>query len=350
MKNVAEFNFNLPWYLIFILLLSYVVLRQGLRRTSRVVHFNGRPVTDGAMEIYAHRAFRGLLPEQTMPAYIAALRLGVDYVDMDVGMTQDGVLVVTHNLDLNLDLTRDQHGVWITTSLPIHNLTFPALRQYNVGKLKPGTKYAAFFPQQQAKDAPIPALKEVVQYVKRVAGDRVGLQIEIKTDPEHPELTATPREFALALYKLIREEGIIDRTEIQAFDWRCLLELKQLDPRVKTAALSDSTMILPSGLWTAGLKPQDYGGSLPQMVKCLGADCWEPFEMELIKEMVEEAHILGLKVVPWSWPEKEGCEFNYERIEQLIAWGVDGFINDRSDIARGVLATRGYNLPQGFVI
>jgi glycerophosphoryl diester phosphodiesterase len=72
--------------------------------------------------------------------------------------------------------------------------------------------------------------------------------------------------------------------------------------------------------------------------------------MDLTKSDLDEAHRLGLKVVVWGWPEKEGTEFNYALIEKMIDWGVDGFITDRPDILRGILVTRGMNLPNGFEI
>lgn len=190
--------------------------------------------------------------------------------------------------------------------------------------------------------------------MKEIAGDNVGFQIEIKTDPTQPELTASPKEFARALYQLMREQDIGNRTEVQAFDWRCLVELNKLSKNIKTAYLSDHTTEVmddtETGTWTAGLLPKDYGYSLPTMVKHLGGYCWEPYEMDLTKNDLDEAHRLGLKVVAWGWPEQEGMEFNYERIEKLIDFGVDGIIADRPDILRGILVTRGLNLPNGFEI
>jgi len=215
------------------------------------------------------------MPEQTLPAYVAALRLGVDYVDMDIGMTKDGVLVLTHNLTLNPDLTRDQSGRWVTEPIPINTLTLQELQKHDVGRLKPGTQYASYFPHQRPDDhTPIPTLGEIVRLVKRIAGDKVGFQIEIKNDPTQPQLTASPSELAHALYRLITDEGIGDRTEVQAYDWRCLVELNKLDRNIKTAYLSDHTTVAMDnteiGTWTAGLLPKDHGYSLPQMVKYLG--------------------------------------------------------------------------------
>jgi glycerophosphoryl diester phosphodiesterase len=112
------------------------------------------------------------MPEQTLPAYIAALRLVVDYVDMDIGMTQDGVLVLTHNLTLNPDLTRDQNGRWVTDSIPINTLTLQELQKYDAGRLKPGTQYTSYFPHQTPNDhTPIPTPGEIVRLVKRIASD-----------------------------------------------------------------------------------------------------------------------------------------------------------------------------------
>jgi glycerophosphoryl diester phosphodiesterase len=295
------------------------------------------------------------MPEQTLPAYVAALRLGVDYVDMDIGMTKDGVLVITHDLTLNPDLTRDQKGRWITDRIPIKSLTLHELRKYDVGRLKPGTQYASYFPHQRPVDlTPIPTLREVIRFVKKTAGDKVGFQVEIKNDPTQPELAASPKDFARALYQLITEEDIGDRTEIQAFDWSCLIELNKLDKNIKTAYLSDHTTEVmddtEKGTWTAGLLPKDYDYSLPKMIKHLGGHCWEPFAADLTKSDLDEAHRLGLKVVAWGWPEQEGMEFNYARIEKLIDFGVDGIITDRPDILRGILVTRGLNLPNGFEI
>jgi glycerophosphoryl diester phosphodiesterase len=156
------------------------------------------------------------------------------------------------------------------------------------------------------------------------------------------------------LYQLITEEDIGDRTEIQAFDWRCLIELNKLDKNIKTAYLSDHTTEVmddtEKGTWTAGLLPKDYGYSLPKMIKHLGGHCWEPFATDLTKSDLDEAHRLGLKVVTWGWPEQEGMEFNYTQIEKMIDFGVDGIITDRPDILRGILVTRDLNLPNGFKI
>ena len=341
MKNISNFLF-----------IAFVFI-SGCENGSldnRVITYNGRPLNHNGIELYGHRGARGLYPEQTMPAYAAALSIGVDYVDMDLGITRDGVLVITHDLGLNPDITRDKDGNWIREATPIHSMTLQEVQSYNVGMIKPGTAYASYFPDQKPVDAYIPTLEEVVDYVISVAGDRVGFQFEIKNDPSKPQLTVSPYEFAAAVSKFIEEKGIIDRTEVQAFDWQCLIELKKLNSNIKTAALSDHTTEVmddtETGLWIAGLKPADFDYSLPKMVKHINADCWEPFQVDLTAKDLQTARDLGLKVVVWGWPEKEKTDYNTDMMQKMIDWKVDGIISDRPDRLREILALNGYEVPR----
>ncbi len=303
------------------------------------IEYNGKPTPAQYIEIYAHRGGRGLLPESTLPAYRAAVNHGnITYVDMDINMTRDGVLVVNHDFSLNRNITRDRHGQWIKQATPIYQLTYQQLQLYNVGAIKPGSHYASYFPQQQSlAEAHIPTLKQVVEEVKALAGNRVGFQIEIKSDPTRPQLSASPQAYAKALNQLLLEERIVDRTEVQSFDFRCLLALKTLNPAIKTAFLTLQPESQDSR-WTAGYRLSDYDNSFPTMVRALGGDCWEPFEMDLTQAKLDQAHTLGLKVAVWGMPEREaGSDFNQKQIKKLIKWGVDGIITDRPDELQSLL-------------
>ena len=174
---------------------------------------------------------------------------------------------------------------------------------------------------------------------------------------DHPEFSAEPKVFAEALYKILKDEKIIDHAEIQAFDFRCLYELQQLDSKVKTAYLTsrdnekggvdDFFNSDPSkaGLWTGGKLVRDFGNSIPKMVKSLGGFAWEPEDYQLTEEALKEAHALGLKVVVWSWPEKLGTAFDAKLVEKMIRWGVDGIITDDPGRLLSMLAARGMSLP-----
>jgi len=300
-----------------------------------------------SITIYGHRGARGLAPENTLPAYKVALMQGVDYVDLDVAMTKDGVVVVQHDLTLNPDLTRDSTGNWIKNDeLVVKNLTLKQLQTYDVGKIKPKTDYAALFPAQiPVNHTRIPTLRQVIHYVKSIAGDSVGFQIEIKTDPTQPNLSVTPQKIVLALEKIIKEEGIVNRTKIQAFDWRCLLLLQKINPKIKTAYITDinleKTMLNtdPSiaGQWSAGKLLKDYHSSIPEMINTLGGKSWDAQDIQMTSEKVKEAHRLGLKIDVWSSPSYSGKDVDVVLIKKLIAMHVDGIITDRPDIVKNLM-------------
>lgn len=294
--------------------------------------------------IYGHRGARGLAPENTLPAYSVALLQGVDYVDLDVAMTKDGVLVVQHDLTLNPNLTRNAKGQWIKSkNLIIKNLTLKQLQTYDVGQIKPNTNYAKLFPSQQPSNhARIPTLTQVIHYIKKAAGDRVGFQIEIKTDPTNSKLSVSPCIMVIALEKIIREEGIINRTKVHAFDWNCLLILQKINPKIITAYLTDSNQALImrnpdpiiAGRWTAGKLLKNYHYSIPRMIKALGGQWWDAEDIEMTRSQLQEAHQLGLKVAIWSWPERTGKAIDIPLVKKLIAMHVDGVITDRPDLIK----------------
>ena len=331
------------------------------------------------VEVYAHRGARSFAPENTLPAYRTGLRIGTDWVDMDVVLTKDGEILISHDPVLNPDIVRDPQGQFLAANrqalkaataeeragyehkYAVRNLTLAELQRFDVGRLNQTSAYAKFFPDQLAVDGTrMPTLREVARYVNATTKNEVGFQIEMKTDPSHPEYSPDPREFAAALYKVLKAEGIADRTEIQAFDWRCLFELQKLDPAVKTAYLTSrdnepggaesfaSADAKVAGLWTGGRLVKDYRGAIPQMVKSLGGYAWEPEDAELTQQTLDEAHRLGLKVVVWSWPEKLGTAFDAGMVEKLIAWGVDGIITDDPGRLSSMLAARGLPLPRRY--
>ena len=313
------------------------------------------------IEVYAHRGVRSYAPENAMPGYVAALAIGTHWVDMDVVMTRDGEIVVSHDIKLNPDIVRDAHGAFITEQKLAKNLTLAELQSYDVGRMNPASAYSKFFPAQLGMDGVrMPTLREVIRYVKAKTGGKVGFQIEFKTDPANPDWTYTPAQFAAALYRVLADEGVIGISEIQSFDWRCLYELQKLDARVKTAYLTEwdnepgtpNSFFDPdpakAGLWTGGVLIKNHGNSIPQMIKDLGGTCWEPEDTQLTKETLDEAHRLGLKVVVWTWPEHSGTTFDAALVSKLIDWGVDGIITDDPGMLISMLAARGYPLPVAY--
>ena len=290
--------------------------------------------------IYGHRGARGLVPENTIPAYAIALRIGVNYVDMDVGMTKDGVVVVTHDFALNPDLTRKPDGTWVENNQTlIKDLTYRELQKYDVGQLKPGTKYAANFPEQVVVTGThIPSLQQVITYVRLHAGRKVNFQVEIKTDPAHPEWTYPPEKIARAVVKILKNNRIDKRTDLQAFDWRVLQIVQKLDCKIATAYLTDQDSERSmrdsdpkiAGRWTAEKLLKDYDDSIPKMIAASHGKIWGPESTELNAANVAEAHKYGLRVVPWAVNTEE-------EMGRMLELKVDGIITDRPDILHQVI-------------
>src|SRR5262245_23264812 len=173
------------------------------------------------LDYEGHRGARGLRPENTLDAFARGLELGVDTLEMDVMFTADDVLVVHHDERLNKDITRDAAGAWLADTGPaLRTIKFDELRRFDVGRIHPGTAYAARFPDQQGRDGVrIPTLEEVIDLAERTR-PTIRYNIEVKTTPGRPDDTAPPAAVADRLVAIVRAKGITKRTTIQSFDWR----------------------------------------------------------------------------------------------------------------------------------
>ena len=180
---------------------------------------------DLAFDLEAHRGGRALLPENTLPAFANALSMGVDTLELDVGVTADGEVVVSHERGLNPDLARDASGAYVAPpGPPFVKLPFAEVRTYDVGEIRPDSPYAKQFPDQRAVPGTrIPTLSELFALVRKSGNTRVRFNIETKIDPNHPDETLDPQSFVTKLLGLIEAEKFSDRVMIQSFDWRTLL-------------------------------------------------------------------------------------------------------------------------------
>ena len=193
----------------------------------------------------------------------------------------------------------------------------------------------------------IPRLADVFALVEKRGNREVRFNVETKLFPERPELTLPPEAFAEAVVRVVREAGMEARTSIQSFDWRSLKAVQRIAPGLVTVALTrqrpgDDTLQAarpgPSP-WLAGLDVDDFGGSVPRLVKASGAPVWSPHYLDLEKARVAEAHALGLAVVPWTINETAD-------MERVAGWKVEGIISDRPDRLRAVLEKMGLAVPR----
>src|SRR4051812_23800635 len=293
-----------------------------------------------AFDLQAHRGGRGLAPENTLAAFRQAVSLGVTTLEMDLAITKDDVVVVSHDPWLNPDLVRGPDGKWLEGIGPtIRSLPLAELKRYDIGRVNPGSAYARQFPMQR----PVDGERFPILYgVYAIAPAPVRFNIEIKTDPTRPNETADPLHFTHLVVDQVRANKAADRTMIQSFDWRTLLEVRKVAPEIATACLtiesrnSDTVRredAVPSQ-WLGGLDLKAHGGSVPRLAKAAGCAVWSPFWRNLAPETLAEAHKLGLKVMPWTVNDPAEMARQIDR-------KVDGLITDYPEQGMAILAEKG---------
>ncbi len=295
-----------------------------------------------AVDLQGHRGARGLAPENTLRAFEVALQHSVTTLELDIAITRDGVLVIHHDLALNPAITRDAQGQWLQQpSAPIHTMTWDELQRYDVGRLKPGERYGANYPDQVPLDgARVPRLADLFDLVKKGGHDKVRFAIETKVDPRQPDATLPPEAFAKAVVDEVRKAGMAGRSQILSFDWRTLQVVQRIAPEIPTVYLSAQRQWLDNiaagasqpSPWTAGFQFSEHR-SVPRMIKAAGGHYWSVYHGDVDAAKVKEAQSLGLKVLVWTVNDAP-------TMERVLDLGIDGLITDRPDIARKVFAAR----------
>lgn len=297
-----------------------------------------------ALEVQGHRGARGLAPENTLPAFERALEIGVDTLELDIGVTADGAVVIAHDPYLNPAITRDATGQWLAAGKGplLKSLTLAQLQAYDVGRINPAAPYAKTFEAQQPRDGTrIPTLASLFDRVKALGASGMRFNIETKINPGQPDDTVSPEAMTRALLKVVQDAGMAQRVVIQSFDWRTLQLVQQLAPAIPTVYLTVQTNNndnVRDGTWTAGFRIADHG-SVPRLVKAAGGAVWSPNGSAVTEAAVKEAQAVGLKVIPWTIN-------NPPDMGRLIGWGVDGIITDYPDRLRAVMQARNLPLPK----
>ncbi len=257
------------------------------------------------IDVQGHRGARGYLPENTLPAFARALEMGVDTLELDCGVTRDGVVVVHHDRRLNPDIARGPDGKWVAAPAPtITSLTFEELQRYDVGRLRPGSEYAKRFPHQKPIDGTrIPRLAALFDLARNSG---VRFNIEPKSDLEAPQDTLPPEPFAKALLAEIRKASLEKRTTVQAFDWRSLKVVEREAPEMGTVYCTEGD------------------NSDPAKVHAAGGRIWSPNFAELSERKLAEARKLKMRITVWTVNQPAD-------IASMIDAGVDGMASDYPD-------------------
>jgi glycerophosphoryl diester phosphodiesterase len=253
--------------------------------------------------VHGHRGTRGLRPENTLPAFAEALRVGADVLELDMDVTKDGVVVVSHEPRVTPERCLAPDGKKLEKAVPIRELTLEELQKYDCGSL-PNPK----FPRQvQVPGTPMPTLNEVFALVENStypAAAKVEFNIETKIFPAEPELTPSPAEFAKLVLEVVARHHLEKRVIVQSFDVRTLKEVKKLDPSVRISQLTEANLleIVPS-------------------LKAIGAEIWSPDSHWITPGAVKAAQAAGIQVVPWTINTPKEWDM-------AIAAGVDAIITD----------------------
>ena len=279
------------------------------------------------MQLIGHRGARGLFAENTLEGFRRTLDLGVDGIEIDVAITADGLAVVTHDPALNPDITR-LNGEWLASRGPlVQTLRAEQLAEFDIGRIRPGSGYAALYPDQNPIDgARIPSLADTLALQTRFT-------VELKTIATQPQWTIAPQAMAEAVARVADQAGAASRIIVQSFDWRGPRHLRRLRPDLIYAWLTSEKTVADARLWWDGPSPDDFAGSVPRAVAAEGGSIWSPAFAGVTADLVAEAQSLGLMVIPWTVNRPAD-------MRRLIGWGVDGLITDRPDIGRRVLGER----------
>ena len=191
-------------------------------------------------DLQGHRGARGLAPENTLIAFREALAVGVNTLELDVVVTKDHQLVVSHEPWMNADICLDPKGNPIDKEtekeLNIYQMTYEQVKAYDCGS-KPNTA----FPEQKLESSYKPLLKEVLNMADNISrnnGKKINYNIELKSSPQGDELYhPKPAEFVKLVMDLLESETKMKRVNLQSFDFRILKELHQSYPEVRLAAL-----------------------------------------------------------------------------------------------------------------
>jgi glycerophosphoryl diester phosphodiesterase len=266
----------------------------------------------------AHRGGAQLWPENTLFAFACAANAGYDGAELDVQLSRDGELVVFHDFALKAGLCRDQNGRWIgrREDVLIRDLSFAALRTFDVGRPRPRTLYARRHRHVVPRDGErMPSLSEAIAVVRHVAHFRLFVELKIGSSPRAP--SASAEALAEAVVRELRDADFLDRAILVGFDWRGLIHAKAIEPAV-----------------TCWFSTRARTRVSPRAIRRAGADGWFCPLVRASASAVGRAQALGLRVGVWTVDSPRDMRL-------LLSLGVDAICTDRPDRLKHVMDGNG---------
>jgi glycerophosphoryl diester phosphodiesterase len=248
--------------------------------------------------VMAHRGGRAAMPENTMAAFRYAASLGVDVIELDMAVTADDRLVISHDSNVDLAICKLPAGEQPQDKVFIRALTLAEARRFDCG----GTRNPAWPRQKLVPGERMPTLEEVFEFARNGSFD---LMIETKMLPADAPVTVSPEHFAKLVYEIVKRFNMQDRIILQSFDHRTLVEMRKLDKRVRLCLLNPARHL------------EDY----IRPAKDLGAQYQFINYRVILAADVEALHHASLKVF-------SGTTDDPEVWKKLIALKVDGILTD----------------------
>lgn len=308
----------------------------------------------GYFDFEAHRGGRDARPENTLWSYAYAIEQGATSIECDMQLSGDGQIVMSHNPILNPDITRGPDGKYVKAgAYDIRKMKVADIKKFDVSRIDPKIEYHKLHGRTQVlpEKAEIPTLEELLKLLDSCDDKSIILNIETKSYPDPAEkaehaANADPEKFVKAFNALVKKHNMEDRVVLQSFDWRTLEIEHRLNPKISLSALwsqqpswgrsSENLRPYEEGAspWLGGLDIDDFKGDAVKAAHSIGADVISPYYKELSADMVDEAHALGMKVVPWTVNDERDMAMLYDM-------GVDGIISDKPWVLRNFLEKRG---------
>lgn len=282
-------------------------------KENRVTSIKNPPMEEiynqEVFDLQGHRGARGLLPENSIPAFLKAIDLGVKTIELDVVVSKDSQIVISHEPFFSAEICLNSQGDSIKKEQEkkynIYQMTLAEIQKFDCGSI--GNPR---FPEQKKQKTFKPTLREMVLAVEKYLNDKqlkpFFYNIETKSTPEgdsifHP----APAKFAQLLYDEIKALKILDKVYIQSFDVRTLQVFKKIDEEIPLVLLIENKNSLQDNLEKLGFTPSVYS----------------PYYQLVTPDLVKQAHERGMKVIPWTVNEEKD-------MENMKKMGVDGLISD----------------------
>lgn len=259
------------------------------------------------LDIQGHRGCRGLYPENSLPAFNKAIELGVTTLELDIAITKDNEVVVSHEPFMRRTICFNPKGEEIPEEMDMkHNLyemTHSEIKQFDCG-----TKLHPTYPDQKKLKTYKPLLSEVFELAKTKNPD-IKFNIEIKSKPEYYGIyTPQPDEYVKIVLDEIEESGLFSNVNLQSFDLVILEEIKKQSPNMSVALLVDEDETIATKLEKLSYKPEIIS----------------PYFRLLTSEIINEYHAQNYLIIPWTVNEEQD-------MFKMLRWNVDGIITDYPD-------------------